>query len=247
MPSVDIWAIGCILAEMILRRILFPGTDRLDQWTKITSVLGTPSKEFIDRFASCFCSFFCWHRCAHHKSTMCSASWWVCCTCGLCLWPSHFHMILGQNIIHIVPSDWSAMLLIFKKSKQICITSGQHINLLHILRRHSRAFSNLWTVHQFHCGRTELVSGRKFGQPVLQPFIIATASQLQIIAKYTEDLATSSRSKIRQMRQLGQKPQQGSEMAPFVSFTVLGKAQSYVNIIWQGRLGDFMPAASVAP
>uniref|UniRef100_A0A915A759 Stress-activated protein kinase JNK n=1 Tax=Parascaris univalens TaxID=6257 RepID=A0A915A759_PARUN len=47
--KVDIWAIGCILAEMILRRILFPGTDRLDQWTKITSVLGTPSKEFIDR------------------------------------------------------------------------------------------------------------------------------------------------------------------------------------------------------
>ncbi|VDM37143.1 unnamed protein product [Toxocara canis] len=45
----DIWAIGCILAEMILRKILFPGTDRLDQWTKITNVLGSPSKEFTDR------------------------------------------------------------------------------------------------------------------------------------------------------------------------------------------------------
>ncbi|KAM3725324.1 GLH-binding kinase [Dirofilaria immitis] len=47
--KVDVWAIGCILAEMINRKILFPGTDRLDQWNKIIEILGTPSQEFIDK------------------------------------------------------------------------------------------------------------------------------------------------------------------------------------------------------
>lgn len=47
--SVDVWAIGCILAEMINRKTLFPGTDRLDQWNKIIAILGTPSQEFINK------------------------------------------------------------------------------------------------------------------------------------------------------------------------------------------------------
>ncbi|VDM94852.1 unnamed protein product [Thelazia callipaeda] len=47
--KVDVWAIGCILAEMINRKILFPGTDRLDQWNKIVQVLGTPTKEFVSK------------------------------------------------------------------------------------------------------------------------------------------------------------------------------------------------------
>uniref|UniRef100_A0A915PZY0 Protein kinase domain-containing protein n=1 Tax=Setaria digitata TaxID=48799 RepID=A0A915PZY0_9BILA len=47
--KVDVWAIGCILAEMINRKILFPGTDRLDQWNKIIEILGTPSQEFISK------------------------------------------------------------------------------------------------------------------------------------------------------------------------------------------------------
>ncbi|VDK46503.1 unnamed protein product [Anisakis simplex] len=47
--KVDVWAIGCILAEMILRKTLFRGIDRLDQWSKITSLLGTGDKAFIDR------------------------------------------------------------------------------------------------------------------------------------------------------------------------------------------------------
>uniref|UniRef100_A0A8R1Y0I0 Stress-activated protein kinase JNK n=1 Tax=Onchocerca volvulus TaxID=6282 RepID=A0A8R1Y0I0_ONCVO len=47
--KVDVWAIGCILAEMINRKILFPGTDRLDQWNKIVEILGTPNQEFINK------------------------------------------------------------------------------------------------------------------------------------------------------------------------------------------------------
>lgn len=47
--NVDIWSVGCIFAEMVLERTFFPGTDYIDQWSKITAELGTPSREFIDR------------------------------------------------------------------------------------------------------------------------------------------------------------------------------------------------------
>lgn len=47
-PNVDIWSIGCILGEMIRGRVVFCGTDHIDQWNKITELLGTPSKEFTD-------------------------------------------------------------------------------------------------------------------------------------------------------------------------------------------------------
>ena len=41
---VDIFALGCIMAELYLMKPLFNGTSEIDQLTKITSVLGTPSK-----------------------------------------------------------------------------------------------------------------------------------------------------------------------------------------------------------
>eukprot|EP01038_Epipyxis_sp_PR26KG_P013244 gene13244-17750_t len=43
--GIDIWAIGCIFAEMILRTPLFPGdSSDIDQLAKIFNVLGTPTK-----------------------------------------------------------------------------------------------------------------------------------------------------------------------------------------------------------
>uniref|UniRef100_A0A8C4T5S0 Stress-activated protein kinase JNK n=1 Tax=Erpetoichthys calabaricus TaxID=27687 RepID=A0A8C4T5S0_ERPCA len=45
----DLWSVGCIMAEMILRKILFPGRDYIDQWNKVIEVLGTPSLEFMNR------------------------------------------------------------------------------------------------------------------------------------------------------------------------------------------------------
>lgn len=47
--KVDIWSVGCIFAEMINHTVLFPGKDRIDQWTKIYSVLGTPDDHFISQ------------------------------------------------------------------------------------------------------------------------------------------------------------------------------------------------------
>ncbi|PAV63373.1 hypothetical protein WR25_16168 [Diploscapter pachys] len=35
---------------MIIRRVLFPGENSLDQWRQILSILGAPKKEFFDRY-----------------------------------------------------------------------------------------------------------------------------------------------------------------------------------------------------
>lgn len=47
--NVDVWSIGCIFAELIRGRVLFPGTDHIDQWTRIVEVVGTPGPEFTGR------------------------------------------------------------------------------------------------------------------------------------------------------------------------------------------------------
>ncbi|KAM0687009.1 Cyclin-dependent kinase catalytic subunit [Conglomerata obtusa] len=43
--SVDIWSVGCIMAELILFKPLFPGDSEIDQLYKIFRVLGTPNDE----------------------------------------------------------------------------------------------------------------------------------------------------------------------------------------------------------
>ncbi|CAG0889880.1 unnamed protein product [Darwinula stevensoni] len=41
---IDIWAVGCIMAELYTFRPLFPGSSEIDQIFKICSVLGTPDE-----------------------------------------------------------------------------------------------------------------------------------------------------------------------------------------------------------
>ncbi len=43
--AIDVWAVGCIFAEMLGRKALFPGRDYLHQLRLIIDVLGTPSEE----------------------------------------------------------------------------------------------------------------------------------------------------------------------------------------------------------
>ena len=45
--AIDVWAIGCIFAEMLLRRPVFPGKDHLHQLQLITDVMGTPTEEDV--------------------------------------------------------------------------------------------------------------------------------------------------------------------------------------------------------
>lgn len=42
---VDIWSIGCIFAEMVMRAPLFPADSEIDQLFRIFRILGTPTEE----------------------------------------------------------------------------------------------------------------------------------------------------------------------------------------------------------
>uniref|UniRef100_A0AC35GJK7 Protein kinase domain-containing protein n=1 Tax=Panagrolaimus sp. PS1159 TaxID=55785 RepID=A0AC35GJK7_9BILA len=42
---IDLWALGCIMAELYMLRPLFPGTSELDQIFKILTIMGTPTQE----------------------------------------------------------------------------------------------------------------------------------------------------------------------------------------------------------
>ena len=46
---IDIWAVGCIMAELYTLRPLFPGSSEIDEIFKICSVLGTPKKVITGR------------------------------------------------------------------------------------------------------------------------------------------------------------------------------------------------------
>ena len=43
--SIDIWSMGCVVAETILGQPLFPGESGVDQLVEIIKVLGTPTRE----------------------------------------------------------------------------------------------------------------------------------------------------------------------------------------------------------
>ncbi|XP_013171867.1 PREDICTED: serine/threonine-protein kinase MAK [Papilio xuthus] len=51
-PPIDLWALGCIAAELYTGRPLFPGNSEIDQLYKICSVLGCPERgEWPEGFA----------------------------------------------------------------------------------------------------------------------------------------------------------------------------------------------------
>jgi serine/threonine protein kinase len=42
--AVDMWSVGCILGELLTRKPLFPGSDFMDQLTRIFRVIEIPPK-----------------------------------------------------------------------------------------------------------------------------------------------------------------------------------------------------------
>ncbi|EIW58623.1 kinase-like protein [Trametes versicolor FP-101664 SS1] len=50
--AIDVWSIGCIMAELMMGKPLFKGKDYVDQLNKILDVLGSPEDAVITRIAS---------------------------------------------------------------------------------------------------------------------------------------------------------------------------------------------------
>ena len=45
--QVDVWSIGCVIAELVLNKPIFPGKNKDDQLFEIINILGTPSIDLI--------------------------------------------------------------------------------------------------------------------------------------------------------------------------------------------------------
>ncbi|GBF91724.1 shaggy-related kinase epsilon [Raphidocelis subcapitata] len=45
--AIDVWSVGCVLAELLLGSPMFPGESGVDQLVEIIKVLGTPTREEI--------------------------------------------------------------------------------------------------------------------------------------------------------------------------------------------------------
>ncbi|PXF46966.1 Extracellular signal-regulated kinase 1 [Gracilariopsis chorda] len=50
--AVDVWSVGCILAEIVLRRPLFPGNTYQEQLLKVAQTIGPPPQDMVHLFSS---------------------------------------------------------------------------------------------------------------------------------------------------------------------------------------------------
>jgi mitogen-activated protein kinase 1/3 len=56
--TIDVWSIGCIFAEILSGKPLFPGRNVVHQLELITDLLGTPSAEEIAKVRAAVCRHF---------------------------------------------------------------------------------------------------------------------------------------------------------------------------------------------
>ena len=47
--AIDMWSVGCILAEMILRRPLLPASSEEEQLLMITKLIGSPNEKVVNQ------------------------------------------------------------------------------------------------------------------------------------------------------------------------------------------------------
>lgn len=45
--EIDMWSVGCIFAELLVGKPIFPGKDEMDQLDRIQSVMGCPTEQTL--------------------------------------------------------------------------------------------------------------------------------------------------------------------------------------------------------
>ncbi|XP_057780646.1 shaggy-related protein kinase theta isoform X2 [Salvia miltiorrhiza] len=72
--AIDMWSVGCVMAEMLLGQPIFPGESSVDQLVEIIKVLGTPTREEIKCMNPNYSEFKFpqikanpWHKVFHRK------------------------------------------------------------------------------------------------------------------------------------------------------------------------------------
>ena len=48
----DVWSVGCIIAELLMNKPIFPGESTINQMEKIAEFTGIPSQENINSLGS---------------------------------------------------------------------------------------------------------------------------------------------------------------------------------------------------
>ena len=46
--AIDVWSVGCILAELIIRKPLLPAASEEEQLNMITKLLGNPTSKLVN-------------------------------------------------------------------------------------------------------------------------------------------------------------------------------------------------------
>ncbi|XP_046388667.1 MAPK/MAK/MRK overlapping kinase-like isoform X2 [Ischnura elegans] len=49
-PKMDVWAVGCVFYELLTLKPLFPGSNEMDQISKIHSIIGVPNTRTMEKF-----------------------------------------------------------------------------------------------------------------------------------------------------------------------------------------------------
>ncbi|CAI8502223.1 unnamed protein product [Hanseniaspora opuntiae] len=65
--GIDVWSVGCILAELLIKRPIFPGKDYKDQLIKIFAVLGTPSMDSLNKLPNKRAKMYVLNELPHFK------------------------------------------------------------------------------------------------------------------------------------------------------------------------------------
>lgn len=45
--ALDIWSVGCVMAELLIGTPIFPGNNDVDQMVQIIKILGSPTREEV--------------------------------------------------------------------------------------------------------------------------------------------------------------------------------------------------------